>query len=187
MKLLNNFIAAALVGACAQAVAGPTLSLDVTPNPVVVGSSVQTNVLISDIADLYAYEFTLTFDASVLQATGISEGMFLGTAGATFGSTGVIDNTAGTISFIYNTLLGPVPGANGSGSLLNVTFQALGAGSAALSFADLLFLDSASADILVEVDGAVVTAVPEPGSFLLFGAALVAAGAMRRRQLAARS
>ena len=186
MNKLKNLLMAALLGVCAQAFAGPTLTVAATPNPVAVGSTVDLDVTINDIADLYAYQFTLTFDASLFQVTGVTDGAFLGTAGATFGDLGMIDNTAGTISFFFSTLLGPVPGASGSGSLAYITLEALGAGTSALAFSDLLFLDSAANDILVDVDGAAIQAVPEPASFLLFGAGLVAVGAMRRRQLAAR-
>lgn len=111
----------------------------------------------------------------------MSEGAFLGTAGATFGDVGVIDNAAGTISFVFGTLLGPEPGASGSGILASISFEALGAGSSALVFSDLLFLDSSGLDIAVEIVGATVQAVPEPATFLLFGAGLVAVGAMRRK------
>lgn len=184
MKQLKHYLAATLFGACAHAYAAPVLMAIPTPNPVQVGSAVDLNVMISDIADLYAYQFTLTFDKTVLKATGVTEGAFLGTAGATFGDTGVIDNAAGTISFVYNTLLGAVPGAFGSGSLANITFQTIGAGSSSLAFSELLFLDSAGADIAVSVEPAMIFAVPEPASYLLFGVGLVAAGVLRRRQLA---
>ena len=194
MNKLKNLLLAALLGACAQAYAAPILSVVGTPNPVVLGSTVGLNVMIDDINDLYTYQFTLSFDAALFQATGVTEGAFLGTAGATFGDTGTIDNAAGTISVVFNTLLGPVPGAFGSGSLAHITLEAVSVGSSVLAFSDLLFLDSAGADIAVEgVNGtiqavavAVPVPVPEPATFLLFGAGLVAVGTMRRRQLAVR-
>ena len=191
MNKWKNYLAATLLGACVQAYAAPILTASPTPNPVTVGSSVDLNVMISDIADLYAYEFTLTFDARLLRATAITEGGFLGTAGTTFGDTGVIDNAAGTISFVFNTLLGPVPGAYGSGSLARVRFESLGAGSSPVGFSEWLFLDSVSNDIVVGAEAAVVQAVvqdvPEPATYLLFGVGLVAVGALRRRQLSVRA
>jgi hypothetical protein len=185
MNKLKNLLIGALLGVCAQAYAGPTLSVAATPNPAPVGSSVDLDVMINDINDLYTYQFTLNFNAALFQATGVTEGAFLGTAGATFGDTGVIDNAAGTISFVFNTLLGPTPGASGSGSLALITFQAINAGSSALAFSDVLFLDSAAADIAVDAVTGTLQAVPEPATFLLFGAGLVAVGAMRRRQVGA--
>ena len=186
MNKLKNLLAAALLGMCAQAYAVPILSVEAAPNPVAAGSNVDLDLMINDINDLYTYQFTVNFDANLFQATGVTEGAFLGTAGPTFGDTGMIDNTAGTISFVFNTLLGPVPGASGSGSLARITFAALRPGSSVLVFSDLLFLDSAAADIAVDAVTGTLQAVPEPATFLLFGAGLVAVGAMRRRQVAVR-
>ena len=184
----KNFLAAALLGVCAQAYAVPTLSVVATPDPAVAGSTVDLSVLVSDIADLYTYQFTLTFDSSLLRATGVAEGAFLGSAGATFGDTGLIDNTNGTISFLFNTLIGPVAGASGGGSLAHITFEALGAGSSALIFSDVMFLDSGSLDIAVDVDAGQldVVAVPEPATGLLLVAGLIGAAALRRRRFPAR-
>lgn len=182
MNKLKNLLIAALLGVCAHAYAGPTLTIAASPNPVTVGSSVDLNVMIADVTDLYAYEFTLTFDAALFQATGITEGAFLGTAGPSYGDVGVIDNAAGTISFVFNTLLGPVPGASGGGSLAHITFAALAAGSSTLAFSDAIFLDSALNDIAVVAGAGTLQAVPEPSTFLLFGAGLIGVGALRRRR-----
>jgi hypothetical protein len=187
MNKLKNLLLAALLGVCAQAFAGPTLTTAGTPNPAMVGATVDVDVMIGDIADLYAYQFTLNFDQALFKVTGVSEGGFLGTAGATFSDTGLVDNGNGTISFVFNTLLGPAPGAFGSGNLLHITFEALGAGSSSLVFSELMFLDSALADINVDVVPGAIQAqfpvsVPEPASFLLFGAGLFAVAALRRKQ-----
>lgn len=188
MIKLKNYLAAAIAaaafGAFAQAYAAPVLSVAATPNPAVVGSNVDVNVMISDIADMYSYEFKLAFDATRFKAIGVTQGAFLGTGGATFGDTGEIDNAAGTISLIYNVLVGPVPGVSGSGSLANITFEALSAGTSSLTFSEVLFLDSAGDDIAVSVEPAAIQAVPEPASYLLFGVGMVAVGLLRRRQLA---
>jgi hypothetical protein len=186
MNKLKNYVAAALLGVCAQAFAGPTVSLVTAPAPVAVGSTFDVEVLVSDVVDLYSYQFTLTFNPSLFGATAITEGPFLGTAGATFGDPGTISNADGTISFVFSSLIGPVPGASGSGSLAHITFQALGGGTSALTFSDAIFIDSALEDIDVSLVDGTLQAVPEPASFLLFGAGLAAVGAARRRQLSAR-
>ena len=187
MTILKKCLAAMLLAASTQAFAIPTLSLSATPAPATVGSTMDLAVRISDIADLYGYQFTLTFDAALLKANSVAEGAFLGTAGPTFSDGGVIDNATGLISFVFNTRLGAGAGASGSGDLAHISLNALSAGSAALTFSDVLFLDSHQNQIAVRADNGSVQVVPEPATYLMMGVGLLALGAMRRRQLGARA
>ena len=193
MSKWKHFIAAVLLGASTQAWAAPILSFSTGP-AAQVGSTVTYNIAIDDIADLYAYQFSINYDARYLRALNVTEGAFLGTAGSTV--SGVIGMDTGLIDFVYGSLLGPTPGASGSGLLASITFEAIGAGTSALSFADVIFLDSVGDDIagLTALSGqGVVLAdpggpvdVPEPASVLLFGAGLVGAAALRRRSTGTR-
>ncbi len=144
------------------------------------------SVDLSGITDLYAWQFTLNFDPGVLQASSVSEGAFLSTAGATFFAPGTIDNTAGTISFNGDSLLTAIAGASGSGTLLTISFNAIAAGSSALSFGDTLALDSQLNDIAVTWTNSslVVTAVPEPESALMLAAGMLLVGMRLRRRAA---
>ncbi|MEF7615357.1 tripartite tricarboxylate transporter substrate-binding protein [Aquincola sp. MAHUQ-54] len=136
-----------------------------------------------DVADLFAWQFSLRFDPALLSAASVSEGTFLAAAGHTFFDAGVIDNTAGTVSFVLASLLGPQPGASGTGPLATVLFNAIGNGTAVLSLADVLVLDSNLDAIAVGTD-TITLAVPEPGGLWLFAAGL--AGLAARRHLPAR-
>lgn len=194
MSKWKHFLAAVLLGASTQAWAAPILSFSTGP-ATQVGSTVTCNIAIDDIADLYAYQFSINYDARYLRALNVTEGAFLGTAGSTV--SGVLGMEPGFIDFVYGSLLGPIPGASGSGLLASITFEAIGAGTSALSFADVIFLDSVGADIagLTALSGqGVVLAdpggpvdVPEPASVLLFGAGLAGAAALRRRRTGARA
>ncbi|MBL8277468.1 MAG: PEP-CTERM sorting domain-containing protein [Pelomonas sp.] len=170
--------------------ATPQVTFVATPNPAQQGSTLDIGVLIAGVADLYAYNFSLTFDASLLQVTSIDTGSFLATGGTTTGDTGTVDNTAGTISFAYNSLIGAIPGVSGNGTLLTVHLSAIGTGTSPLTFvaADTTFLDSNLATITVQtVDSSVqvAAAVPEPESYLMLAAGLAGLGLWRRRQKAA--
>lgn len=180
---------ALLLGAASMqaAIAGPVLSMTATPNPATLGSTISVDVKLDDIADLYAYQFTLSFNAALFQATGGAESAFLQGGGSTVFDAGVVDNAAGSIAFVYGSLLSPVPGVSGSGMLAHFTFDVIGAGTGLFQLSDVLFLDSAFGDLALQVQDLTVqannsTSVPEPAAFWMLGLGLVGLGVMRRRR-----
>ena len=167
----RRFGAALVFGAlsASAAFAQPVLSFGAPTGPVVPGSAVGLDVLIADVTDLYAFQFSLAFDPALLAAGNITEGSFLPSGGTTFFDGGTIDPVTGTIGFAFGTLIGPIPGVSGSGALLHINFDVLQAGSSALTFSDVLFLDAALNDITVQVNNGMLQAVPEPATLALFG------------------
>jgi hypothetical protein len=175
---------AAFVPLAAQAQA--TLSASPAANPVAVGAPLVVTVSVANIVDLYAHQFTLSFNPAVLQVGSVSEGAFLGAGGSTLFDAGTINNTAGTVSFVLGTLVGGVGGVNGSGVLATLNFTVTGLGTSPLALSDVLALDSMLMDIPVQLTNGTVTAVPEPGSWLMLAAGVAGLGAwMRRRTVSA--
>ncbi len=191
-KKLTKFASAALfsLGLMASAWADPAqVSITATPNPALTGSTLDVDVMISGVADLYAFQFSLSFDPSLLQSTGVSEGSFLAGGGATYGSNGDVDNSAGTISLMGYVLQGPVSGVTGDGVLMHLSFNAVGLGTATLGFSDPVFWNTAFNDIDVNLQpgNVVITAVPEPDALWMLGAGFGLLAWRRRQVLAGRS
>jgi hypothetical protein len=143
-----------------------------------VGETLNFEISIIGAPDLYAYQFDLGFDSSVLSATSVSEGSFLSAKGGTFFFPGLIDNAGGTVSFIAGSLTGPGSGAYGDGLLATLSFTAIGAGASTLGFFNLAGLDSFGEDLSLSTAPATVfvfptAGSPEPASYFLAGGALL--------------
>lgn len=180
-----------LLCACAWVIpvsAGPIVSV-ISPGSEVIGNSFTVNITVTGAADLYAFQFDLGFDPTILQATSVTEGPLLPSGGATFLVPGTIDNVAGVISSVADTLVGPVSGVNGNGDLIDVNFDAVGIGMSALTLANEIFLDSTLTDVTdsVTFTGSTVTVspsvVPEPATLMLLTLGIIGLGVIRRRKV----
>jgi len=98
-----------------------TVSVDPASQTVQPGDTFDVVVRVDDVTFMGADQGTLLFDPTAMQATGVVEGDFLKSAGATIPYTN-IDNTAGTVEFSYALMTGGA-GADGSGTLATIHFD----------------------------------------------------------------
>jgi Cohesin domain len=162
-------VASLLVMAAVQA--DTIVSIQPSSSNVSLGGSTDVTIQITGVSDLYAFQFDVGFDASVVSATSVDEGAFLPAGGSTFFFGGSIDNVTGSISSIADSLIGPVPGVSGSGMLATIQFQGIGMGISPIQLSNIILLDSNLGDIdFTSADGSLST-VPEPKfvSLLLIG------------------
>ncbi len=166
----------------------PVVEIKPASSSVVDGSTMDIEVVISGASDLYAFQFDLAFDPALLNATATNEGAFLSAVGGTNFFSGLMDNSLGVISFVSASLIGPIPGASGSGVLASITFDAIGIGQSALTLANRVFLDSSLIDLAeVTSQGATVTivrevgAIPEPTTLYLVVLSLAGLFVLRQK------
>lgn len=172
----------------AEGLVGATISISPASPVVNLGDPVTVNLVLDATAqDLYGYQFSLGFDPTVLQAVSVTDGGLLGLTGNFSG--GTVDNTAGTLTLVFDFLNGSVPGVAGPGTLASVGFQAIGVGVSTVDFlptGDLVLSDSLGLELQSNGVGAQVQVVgaeiPEPASlgFLMIGLAAGMAWAKRR-------
>jgi len=111
----------------------------------------------SGASDVYAFELSLSFPSSLVQARKVDDGAFLSGAGTTYFSSGSIDNGTGTVTNIFGTLVSAPSGASGSGALVNITFQGVAAGTPEIALTKITLLDSHLNPIVVDDTPAQVT------------------------------
>jgi hypothetical protein len=98
------------------------------------------NVSIANVTDLYGWEFKIKWNSTLLDARNVTEGTFLKTQSETFF---VIDinNTAGYIRAAC-TLIGDIPGVNGSGTLATIEYYVETPGECVLDLYDTKLVNS---------------------------------------------
>jgi hypothetical protein len=198
--VVSCFVVLLLIAAVPTA-ADPIISVIPASTNVSQGDSFSIDILISGAIDLYAFQLGILFEPTILAASNPIQGTILLGAGTTipFDTSFVfIDNVFGEILHL-DSLVGPISGAQGDGTVLTLTFEALAVGMSAISVGQVQglpteLLDSATpfpSLIPFTVRDAVVTvsptAVPEPSTLLLLlsGMAVSAVGRRRSRRSSA--
>mgnify|MGYP001093811619 CR=1 FL=1 len=131
----NTYIAGTIL-VKAQAV----LYVNPQNNAVTVGQSFTVNITILDVANLYGYEFELKYNTTILNMLNITEGDFLKQSGNTFFYP-EINSTEG-YAYVVSMLLGDIPGVNGNGTLVAITFEAVAEGTSSIDLHDTKLRDS---------------------------------------------
>ena len=123
------YVGTASPGPAVISVEPPTITAEV-------GATFTVNITITDVSNLYFWEFHMSFNKSVLNVTSVTEGPFLSDVDSTSWSMlpPNIDNNAGTIKTTNMLWTWPPDGATGSGVLCTITFQVKDEGRTTLHF-----------------------------------------------------
>lgn len=113
-------------------------------------STFTVDVSISDVADLYGFQFDLRYDDTVLQTPqedDVTEGAFIGNDGASTYWIEPDTSTPGIIDDAACSRTGPIGGVSGSGVLAKITFSTAGSGTSQLSLENVALVDSSGSPI----------------------------------------
>ena len=180
--------AALLLAAPARAA---ILSVSPTASAIPVGGQFSVDILVTDVSDLFGFQFDLAFDAGILQFVGATRGDFLPVdvdsngdpldlflALEDGGSLLVADSRACDVESDPGCT-----GISGDGRLATLTFRGVQAGLSLLPPGDALLVDPFLNLLEVETIGGTVevSRVPEPSVPLLSLIGLAAARFARRR------
>lgn len=110
-----------------------------------IGQNFTVDINISNVTDLYGWEFKLGWNSTILDAVNVVEGSFLKGGGNTFFAY-KINNTEG-FGLVDCTLLGNVPGVSGNGTLATIEFHVKTLGECTLDLYDTTLVSSAEQPI----------------------------------------
>lgn len=112
-----------------------TLSVDVPVGEYRKGDFINVSVICNTTDYVKGWECKLNFNNDVLNAIQVDEGNFF-SGYSTFFNEGIINNTQGKIINMYDLILGQ-GNVTGSGTIVNINFQAVGYGLSNISLYDV--------------------------------------------------
>lgn len=125
-----------------------------------IGEEFTVNIDIETTEDVFAVEFSLYFDPSIIKVEKIIEGDFLNEGGAPIYNVSTINNVSGKIEFAC-TRFNTKSGVTGSGTLSVIKFIGEGAGSSAIHLQKVVVVDSNINELTVSAnDGSVNVNTP---------------------------
>jgi len=154
--------------------ASPVVSVEPSCQKVASGEIFTVNITVyPEGSEVYGASYTLYFNNTLLNATGLTQGTFLSQDGAeTYLWVDEINNTLGKVEYAESRKK-TTSGVNTSGVLTTITFQAIaehGASELCLSDLDGVILsDPLSYPILTKVNNGSVEIAQPSSSFLIFG------------------
>jgi general secretion pathway protein D len=141
---------------CGSEQAGVAVSLSPASLEVNVGGNAALNVMVADAADLFGYQFDISYDPNVLQLSEIQPGTFLSDSGKE--RTFCLNYTAtpGLIKNIACTKIGAT-GMKGSGLLNTISFKALASGNSDVKLSNVKLASSKGAAIQASLSDSKIT------------------------------
>ncbi len=155
--LLISLTLFVILPALAQA-ANPRLRLETNEQSFSVNQEMTVDVFVEDAASVYGTEVSLLFDPAVLEVVSINHGDFLSDDpdNQAFILQNEADNDLGRVNYALS-LLNPAPPVDGSGLLLQITFQIKAEGDTQLQFENGLFGTQTGEEISPALEGLNVT------------------------------
>jgi LysM repeat protein len=126
--LLVVILITSLAGVPAVAQGMATVRVEPAALAAQLNDTVNIAIKVDNIANLIAFELHLAFNPGVLEVTGMTNGGFVA---ADFEAQKIFDNTAGTLDYAVAQMNRPP--AQGSGTLLNISFRVKGNGSSTVT------------------------------------------------------
>jgi predicted lipoprotein with Yx(FWY)xxD motif len=154
LSLLLFFIIGSELFLIAPSTEAGTTTLSVFPSIVTadVGQNFSINVNVTGVSDLYGWQFSLNWTATILNAVNATEGPFLKSGGNSTFFYYNLNATADQIT-VDCTRLGNVPGASGSGVLATIKFNVTGSGQSPLNLYNAILLNSQEQAIPSQLSG----------------------------------